>query len=262
MIKRDKIVVFTDLDGSFLDHDSYDYSPALHALERLKTLNIPVIATTSKTLAEIDALNLPFVGQARIAENGTVVFDGYDHNAVGMDYGEIRQFLDSVPDAMRRHIVGFGDMHVEDVIEHTGLSEQQAVLAKDRLGSEPFLWGGDQAGFRALESRAQDAGLMIVQGGRFYHLMSACGGKDKAIHMLITQWKDAEPDTNFITVALGDGPNDADMLASVDYGIKIPNASGHDFSISDARGKIIDAPKAGPEGWNLSMLALLERLSF
>ena len=46
-------LVVTDLDGSLLDHHSYDFSPAKPWLARLKQLGVPVIPVTSKTRAEL-----------------------------------------------------------------------------------------------------------------------------------------------------------------------------------------------------------------
>lgn len=46
-------LVVTDLDGSLLDHHSYDFSPAAPWLARLKQMGVPVIPVTSKTRAEL-----------------------------------------------------------------------------------------------------------------------------------------------------------------------------------------------------------------
>ena len=68
-------LVFTDLDGSLLDHDTYSYTAALPMLERLSDGGIPVIFVSSKTRSEIVELrgelgnNNPF-----IVENGAAVF--------------------------------------------------------------------------------------------------------------------------------------------------------------------------------------------
>jgi ribonucleotide monophosphatase NagD (HAD superfamily) len=45
-------LVFTDLDGTLLDHDTYDWTPARDALDRLTRAGIPVVFTSSKTAAE------------------------------------------------------------------------------------------------------------------------------------------------------------------------------------------------------------------
>ncbi|WP_340638223.1 hypothetical protein [Salinicola tamaricis] len=54
--QRPPLLVFTDLDGSLLDHHSYDWQPAAPWLERLAAAGVPVIPTTSKTRAELLAL--------------------------------------------------------------------------------------------------------------------------------------------------------------------------------------------------------------
>ena len=50
------MLVFTDLDGTLLDHNTYSFSPALAAINKLKSLNIPIIPVTSKTLSELMTL--------------------------------------------------------------------------------------------------------------------------------------------------------------------------------------------------------------
>ena len=43
-------LIFTDLDGSLLDHHSYSFAPAVPLLAELDALGIPVIPITGKTL--------------------------------------------------------------------------------------------------------------------------------------------------------------------------------------------------------------------
>lgn len=73
-MKRNAIV-FTDLDGSLLDHETYGYEPALPALERLQRNGVPIVPVTSKTLEEIKLLQLPFDQPYRIGENGKSLSD-------------------------------------------------------------------------------------------------------------------------------------------------------------------------------------------
>ena len=47
------VMVFTDLDGSLLDHENYAFDAALPALEALARADIPVSIVSSKTRAEI-----------------------------------------------------------------------------------------------------------------------------------------------------------------------------------------------------------------
>src|SRR5687768_8132133 len=46
-------LVFTDLDGTLLDHDTYSWEAARPALSRLRHLGIPLVLCSSKTAAEL-----------------------------------------------------------------------------------------------------------------------------------------------------------------------------------------------------------------
>ena len=73
-------LVVTDLDGSLLDHHSYDYGPAEPAMAALEASGIPLVLASSKTRAEIRALR-DALGNRHpyIVENGAAVIfpDGY-----------------------------------------------------------------------------------------------------------------------------------------------------------------------------------------
>ena len=49
---REKII-FTDLDGSLLDEETYQASPADSLLEMLDSLGVPVVFNSSKTFPEM-----------------------------------------------------------------------------------------------------------------------------------------------------------------------------------------------------------------
>ena len=75
-----KTLVFTDLDGTLLDHDTYDFEPARPALAMLVQKKIPLILNSSKTLVEILKIRRA-LGNCHpfIAENGSVVEIGRAH---------------------------------------------------------------------------------------------------------------------------------------------------------------------------------------
>ena len=68
-------VVFTDLDGSLLDHDTYRWAEACGGPLPLSSKGVPVVMVSSKTAAEMTvlakemALSAPFV-----SENGGGIF--------------------------------------------------------------------------------------------------------------------------------------------------------------------------------------------
>jgi predicted mannosyl-3-phosphoglycerate phosphatase (HAD superfamily) len=71
MISAPKLIIFTDLDGSLLDHFTYSFELAIPLLKSLEQLHILVIFTTSKTVAEVEYLRRK-IGNLHpfIVENG------------------------------------------------------------------------------------------------------------------------------------------------------------------------------------------------
>ena len=49
-----RLVIFSDLDGTLLDHQTYSPAPARPALEALRARAIPLVLCTSKTRAEVE----------------------------------------------------------------------------------------------------------------------------------------------------------------------------------------------------------------
>lgn len=45
-------ILFTDLDGTLLDHESYEWKEAKPALDLCKERRVPIILVSSKTRAE------------------------------------------------------------------------------------------------------------------------------------------------------------------------------------------------------------------
>lgn len=68
-------IIFTDLDGTLLDRDTYSFEHSQTALRLIKGKGVPLILSSSKTRAEIEVYrrrlenNHPFV-----SENGGAVF--------------------------------------------------------------------------------------------------------------------------------------------------------------------------------------------
>ncbi len=263
------VVIFTDLDGCLLDHDDYNFRAAAPLLSELSARQVPVIPTTSKTVAEIKALPIAFKDVPLISENGMVIdyppagsealFAGEGRYHIGLSYEQIIAFLADLPSDLRNHVRGFHDMTAAEVRDATGLSIIEAELAKTRLASEPFLWTGSEEAMAALVTVAEARGLVITRGGRFYHLMSL-GGKQTAARMLLQKYAAAKPNDNLISIGLGDSYNDIRMLALVDYGIIIPNSKGVSIEVDKPKGKIIRAEAPGPEGWAASLKAVLQEV--
>ena len=53
MSNKPSYLIFTDLDGTLLDHFSYSHAPADQLIPVLQHAGIPIIINTSKTFAEV-----------------------------------------------------------------------------------------------------------------------------------------------------------------------------------------------------------------
>jgi mannosyl-3-phosphoglycerate phosphatase family protein len=266
-------VIFTDLDGTVLDHETYSFSAAMPALELLREKCIPLVFCSSKTRAEIEIWRKrlgnhhPFISEngggifvplSYFAEDDvrgvwpkTEIIEGYFVLVLGTPYPVLRRALED----LRWNgfdVKGFGDMSGPEVTEVTGLSGEEAELAKRREFDETFIFHGGEERIEALLRSIRERGLRCSQG-RFYHLMGE-NDKGKAVEMVRGLYQLKLGD--IITIALGDSPVDFPMLEKVDYPVLVRNYRGeHDQRISLPN--LIKAEGIGPEGWNRALLSLI-----
>lgn len=264
-------VIFTDLDGTLLDHISYGWEDAEPALKRCKGLHIPIILASSKTRAEMEpllhrlGLTSPFISEngggvffpnerPRRAPDGTIFAKGLWKMSLGVPYDFLVECLGEIRDELGWNIRGFSEMTPEEISRHTGLELEAARLAAIREYDEPFVVI-DQKNMdaAALSEAARRRDLHITIGGRFYHLH---GKNDKgvAVDKVISWYREYHPQV--LTIALGDSPNDFSMLKRVDHPVLI--RSPRDFpGIQEMIPGIRVTQEMGPKGWNAAVLNFL-----
>lgn len=256
MTQSTQLVVFTDLDGTLLDHVSYDWAPARVALARLAAIGAPVVLSSSKTGAEIAVFQerMGLTAYPAIIENGAGLLMTGDSPPLAEDYIALRRVLEQLPAELRALFRGFGDMDNAELIATTGLAPHAAAQARLRAFSEPGLWLGDGVARDKFIAALEHQGISARQGGRFLTLSF---GKTKADRMaeLTARYRPR------YVIALGDAPNDIEMLEAADVGIIIANPHhGHLPPLKgEDEGRIIRTDLAGPEGWNRAVLALLDQ---
>ena len=263
-------LILTDLDGTLLDHESYSARPADLLIEQIMHHSLAsVIPITSKTRAELRLLEqlLSISQTISVAENGSVIhvpegqpFEGICGPQVilsGRGYAEIRGRIDALPRALRQHIRGFADMTVADISQCTGLPLQEARLATQREASEPFLWSGSDAALKELALTMADANVRIQRGGRFYHF-TGDASKEQAMARIKASFLDQKPDHAVISIALGDGPNDLQMIEAADFGVIVPNPGG--VAIISSKSNVRTARAPGPKGWAVAVAELFSEL--
>lgn len=244
------LIIFTDLDGTLLDGEDYDYSAAIPMLETLKAQQVPVIPVTSKTRAEVEARRQELAwSDPFIVENGSGVFAdepqvGYCLKRFGCTYEEARRGLRAIATAIGQHLRGFGDLTAAEIEHLTGLAAPAVKRAKAREFSEPFITPHSVEG-NQLERVAQEQGFRVLRGDRFSHLLGREAGKGRAIRWLVEQYRASVEE--MITVGLGNSPNDLEMLEIVNIALIIPGKDGPHPELAK-RGWTI-APAPGAQGW-------------
>lgn len=249
------LVVFSDLDGTLLDHRTYDWSAARPALDRLNASGCPVVLCSSKTSSEIAAFQqaMGLSGLPAIVENGAGVIGlAGEASSDTASYAHIRHQLDALPFTLRAQFLGFGDITASDLCHLTGLTEDAARLAQHRDFSEPGVWSGSDQDQIAFEAALRAVGLTAQQGGRF---LTVSGGRTKADGMaqVLAHYRPR------LTLALGDAPNDIDMLQAADFGVIVANPHRSDLPrlAGETAGRITRTRLAGPEGWNAAVTDFL-----
>jgi mannosyl-3-phosphoglycerate phosphatase len=251
------MVVFTDLDATLLDHETYSYAAANRALTWLKEQGIPLVLCSSKTLAEMQVLHGELgLSAPVVTENGAAVAlppsgpnDTWNIQATGAQHAGVLAVIRNLRQEYGYDFAGFSDWDVEGVVKHTGLPAERAALARQRNGTEPILWHDSEERFGAFEQAVEAAGLRIVAGGRFFHVM---GRFDKADGMRqVLAGLKHEPHKNPLVVALGDSPNDAAMLNAADIAVVIQSPRAQ--QIQPTAAQVIRTTGEGSVGWQEAM---------
>ena len=277
-----KLLIITDLDASFID-ENYEYTDALEAVGQLSKLGFPLVFNSSKTLIECAALAKELqLTTPLIAENGGIIAVPHDSElsplsplcqpsaqlawepkdeSTTLITGLSREYILTAAHRAREEngysFEGFSDWTHEELSIKTGLSHDAAKLAMQRHVSEPILWKDTAERWEDFQSQMQVKGIRTLQGGKFIHLM---GPSDKADGLRVTKqlYEKKYPETQWVTVALGDSANDQSMLESADIAIVIPHANGAQIQVNST--DTIHAKYPASKGWNDSILKLLSTL--
>lgn len=265
-----KLIIFTDLDGTLLDRDTYSSERAQPALHLIRQKSIPLILASSKTRAEIELYrknlrnNHPFV-----SENGGAVFiskgyfsfpfyfgkelNGYFVLELGTFYPQIIKVLDSIKKETGILIKGFSEFTEEELTFLSGLDLKQAELAKKREYDEPFIIEGGEKEIEIVKRRIREKGMNYVWGGRFHHIL---GHNDKGRAVEILKGLYSKEFSSTFTGAIGDSVNDLPMLLAVDHPIFLKD---EDSLLPEALSSIRNLTiinGTGPRAWNEAILSI------
>lgn len=258
-------VIFTDLDGTFLNHDNYSFKESYEARKLVLLKKIPLIFNTSKTKDEALLLQDDVgIKEPFIIENGAAIYFPKNYNnfdltfldeidnfhvfILGKEYKEILRFYNNFKDEYK--MKGFSDMSLQEVSSLTGLSINRCELSVKRGFTEPFIIE-DESKVIELSKKAKEYGIKITKGGRFYHLMGENQDKGMAIKKTIEIFEKLYDD-KIKSIGLGDGQNDIAMFENVDLPIIIKNHEGNYVAYENEN--VQKSTFKGAKGWNEMVL--------
>lgn len=268
------LLIFTDMDGSLLCHDSYSHEAANGTLEQLQQMGIPLIPTTSKTKAELLHLRAALNNEHPfIAENGAAVFiplnyfeqQPLDTEIIGNFW--VKKFVDArhywqslirqISSINAKKFTTFSELTTVQISELTGLAEGDALRSSCRLYGEPILWKGSDNEKDLFINELKAMGANVLQGGRFLHVSGQCD-KGQALTWLASVYESQHYKCKFKTVAIGDSHNDIAMLETADIALLI-RSPAHKLPHVYRTTNTYISEKFAPEGWVQGVEAILKK---
>jgi mannosyl-3-phosphoglycerate phosphatase family protein len=258
------LVVFSDLDGTILDSETYGCDKSRPGIELLKTRGVPLVLVSSKTFFEMKEIHAELrLGDPFIFENGGGIAypDGNGDFRIGfpgMMTGELTEKFQGIKDFFPGSPRTILEMGEDEIAERTGLSRKRAGLARMRKASLPFIMDAESGSFDLdkINSLLSGRGLSIMKGKRFFYLMSADTDKGTAVGIIRGYYKKIDVCGGIETAGIGDSPLDLPLLYAVDRAFLVRGPDGS-VSCNGIPGKITVTDGAGPEGFTEAVKKIL-----
>ena len=248
------LLIFSDLDATLLDHNTYSFQEALPALQLIRERKIPLILSSSKTYDEMIVIRKELSNHDPfIYENGSGIY--FEGNKVSLctSHSEIRNLLQDLK--KRFSFTSFYDLGPEGIQKETGLDIYASERAYHREFTEPLIWKDSTQNLIIFKQLLQQNNLTAAQGGRFLTISSP---KNKGDALLwVKKRYESIAKVKITTIGLGDSENDINMLNCADNAIIVrhpkklpPNINGH--------ASLIITNAIGPKGWNEAIINILD----
>ncbi|WP_052055285.1 mannosyl-3-phosphoglycerate phosphatase [Myxosarcina sp. GI1] len=253
-----RYIVVTDLDGTLLDRQTYEYTPAKTAIAQLNQREIPIIFNSSKTQAEISELRHKLDNREPfVCENGGIICSlEAAPKYLGTPREQFLAYLRSLKQELNLNYQGFADVTIDVVVKWTDLTVADAQKAMQREATEPILWQDSQLALEKFREKLAKRQLQCIKGGRLYHVMgnfnkASCFSELKQYYA--RRWQEEVK-----IIALGDSPNDLPMLERADLAVVIPSAKGKALKLE--RDRVFYASQLAPYGWQEAIDFCLENI--
>jgi mannosyl-3-phosphoglycerate phosphatase family protein len=269
-MNSEEIIIFTDLDGSLLNHDNFEFKKIKDFILECLLIGIKIIPNSSKTKKEIEifssqlGMKLPY-----IVENGAAIHNldvlnpafKIENNSLVLSrtIEEILEiFNKEVPKNFKEKCSFLKDMDKKQQQQILGLSEQFLPFALDRDYSIPFIFNGSHHLIDEFRLILETLEMKLHEGGRVFNISDNCS-KGSALKSLIDKLKKDFLLNPFIIV-VGDSPNDISMLKEAHQPCVVPLPNKNNLDNLEIK-NILRAKQCAPEGWEEVIRSSLKRLN-
>ncbi len=265
MKQKKQIIIFTDLDGSLLNKDTFEFNEIEKYFRELISKGIKIIPNSSKTEAELlnfneqNNLDLSF-----ITENGSSIHglnkihqNLPDKIIISRTIDEIRNiYEENISMDFKNKITHILELEREKQQKILGLPLDKIKLAIKRDHSIPIKFNGTESEKNEFTKILKNSGLTIQTGGR---IMNVCDNvnKSKAMSRAL-QLIRKELTEEIITIGVGDNENDIEMIKQTDYPCLVKNEN-FDSSLINID-NLIKSDEPSPKGWSDVIKTALQKI--
>ena len=262
------MVIFTDLDGTLIDFETYSAELTAPRVKQLLAAGIRVVFCSSKTRAEqqalmrsigIETLGIVENGSGLYVPNGIDLFLNHPASkpvergrliAFGRPAAQIRETIATASSTLQLDLRPYSALTDAKIVELTGLSPDGATRARSRDFSETLTADLDPEQWAEVQHEFAKHDLQCICGGRFYTVSARGCHKGTALHAVVKEISAASP-AALTSVAIGDSFNDVDMLRAADfpYLVQQPGGAWHLVELAG----LTRIPAIGPAGWGLAI---------
>lgn len=268
-----QIVIFTDPDGTLLDHRAHPCIPLCPALRILADHNVPLVLCSNRTRAELEIVQQEF--QFRhpfISESGGAAYlprgyfsppsdpmmPGYDVLPFGRPQQAVVETLRRTAEGQGIEVRGFNSMSIQEVADECGLSLAEARLAQLREFGEAFrIQSSDPAVHSRMINALRRAGLRCVSNGRLFHT-SAGADVRRSVQAVTSLYR--QRCHRVLTVGVSTGRSDFSLLREVDVPIVVTDSEVDPARVVRLLPNARVTSAAGAAGWDEGILLAVQPL--
>ena len=266
------IVVFTDPDGTLLDHRAHPCIPSCEAFRVLADHQVPLVLCSSRTRAECEIIQQEFhFRHPFISENGGAVYlprgyfssssdpadmSGYDVIPFGGPHQHVVEILRQTAEGQAIEVRGFNGMSVQEVADECGVTLAEARLAQLREYGEPFrILSSDPAVHSRLIGALRRAGLRCVNGRGVHHVSFGADVR-RSVHALASLYR--QRFGRVLTVGVSGGLTDPSLLREVDIPIVVLDSEVDSARVLRRLPNARVTSASGSAGWDEAILLAVE----